>query len=326
MTLKPTISFTANGDVYHIPNSWEQLSPSLFQGIMTDLHLMACGELPIAMVRINHVCRVMGWKPNKIREPEAHENLAWLASQITFPILIEYPDNDAALATFSSEERQRYKRFDPSHLPNTPLARYLSRLPYRYVVDSCFCAQLLPTIEIDGKQFHGYKVNTSYGHLTTSLTALQFIEARALLDATPDTLPLLAAILYCPSTYNSQRAQDLAQDFARLSEVTLQAIAFNFRSLTNYLFTRTPFSLLTASTDHSHPSPIATGALESLYALSSDGLGDIHTIEQINLIQYLTILRKKLIDTVRSLHATKMELSDIANETSLPLHIIRQIL
>jgi hypothetical protein len=47
-------------------------------------------------------------------------------------------------------------------------------------------------------------------------------------------------------------------------------------------------------------SAISTGALESLYNLSSDGFGDIETIEQMNVIQYLTILRKKIIDTVRS--------------------------
>lgn len=45
-----------------------------------------------------------------------------------------------------------------------------------------------------------------------------------------------------------------------------------------------------------------------------------------NILQYLTILRKKLIDTVRSLHSAKMEKTDIANETGLPIHIINDIL
>ena len=45
-----------------------------------------------------------------------------------------------------------------------------------------------------------------------------------------------------------------------------------------------------------------------------------------NVIQYLTILRKKLIDTVRSLHAAKMENVDIEKETGLPIRIINQIL
>ena len=73
-------------------------------------------------------------------------------------------------------------------------------------------------------------------------------------------------------------------------------------------------------------SAISTGALESLYNLSSDGLGDVDTIERMNILQYLTILRKKLIDTVRSLHSAKMEKIDIAKETGLPIHIINDIL
>jgi hypothetical protein len=45
-----------------------------------------------------------------------------------------------------------------------------------------------------------------------------------------------------------------------------------------------------------------------------------------NVIQYLTILRKKIIDTVRSLHAAQMDKVDIARETRLPIHIINEIL
>ena len=103
------------------------------------------------------------------------------------------------------------------------------------------------------------------------------------------------------------------------------AIAFNFQAFVNYLFTKTQFKLLTEAKE-TRKSTISTGALESLYNLSADGLGDIDKVEQMNVIQYLTILRKKLIDTVRSLHAAKMENVDIEKETGLPIRIINQIL
>ena len=105
----------------------------------------------------------------------------------------------------------------------------------------------------------------------------------------------------------------------------LTAIAFNFQAFVNYLFTKTEFKLLTEA-KNTKVSAISTGALESLYNLSSDGLGDVDTIERMNILQYLTILRKKLIDTVRSLHSAKMEKVDIANETGLPIHLINDIL
>ena len=105
----------------------------------------------------------------------------------------------------------------------------------------------------------------------------------------------------------------------------LSSIAFNFQAFVNYMFTKTEFKLLTELED-TKSSAISTGALESLYNLSSDGFGDIDTVEHMNLIQYLTILRKKLIDTVHSLHAAKMDKVDIAKETRLPVHIINEIL
>lgn len=117
----------------------------------------------------------------------------------------------------------------------------------------------------------------------------------------------------------------MATVFAKLPEDELQAIAFNFQAFNNYLFTQTDFRLLTAAKE-GKCSAISTGALESLYNLSNDGLGDITAIEQMNVIKYLTILRKKIIETVRSMDAMKMEKADIEKETGLPLHIINQIL
>ena len=125
--------------------------------------------------------------------------------------------------------------------------------------------------------------------------------------------------------YDSAGAHRLASEFASLTEYELQAIAFNFQAFNNYLFSQTEFRLLTASKEGKN-STISTGALESLYNLSNDGLGDITVIEQMNVINYLTILRKKIIETVRSMSSMKMEKVDIEEETGLPIHIINQIL
>lgn len=120
-------------------------------------------------------------------------------------------------------------------------------------------------------------------------------------------LPLLAAILYHPGLYDSESAHSLAKSFEKLPDATLQSIAFNFSSFVNYLFTTTQFRILIAG-ESEKKSLITTGALESLYNLSNDGLGDISAIEQMNIIKYLTILRKKLIETVRSLNFAEIPL------------------
>lgn len=324
--LNPTIDFIAKGTQYSIPNSWEGITPYLFQSLIHDIGLMAKGKLSVAMVRVNYVCRVMGWKLKKMKDSDGWANLAWLAEQVTFPFTIVYPDNDAALQDLDSDTRKLCKRIPPHRLTGITIARYLSKLPYNYAVDSCFCKQMIPVIRFNDEELYSaYTIDTSFNRLTCSLTALQFIEARSLIGGSLEQLPLLAAILYYPDRYSSDGAHSLAHKFVKLPVDELTAIAFNFQAFVNYLFTKTEFKLLTEA-KNTKVSAISTGALESLYNLSSDGLGDVDTIERMNILQYLTILRKKLIDTVRSLHSAKMEKVDIANETGLPIHLINDIL
>ena len=91
------------------------------------------------------------------------------------------------------------------------------------------------------------------------------------------------------------------------------------------MFSKTQFRILVAG-ESEKKSLITTGALESLYNLSNDGLGDISTVEQMNLIKYLTILRKKLIEAVQSMGSAEMPVVDIAKNTGLPISLIKQII
>lgn len=320
-----TIDFCVKGETYRIPNAWELLTPLQYEKLVGGLNKVAKGELSIAMLRVNYVCDMMDWNPKKIKGEESLANLAWLAEQVTFIFNIQYPDNNEALKDLDLETKMKLQKTPPDRIHGLPIARYLAKLDYKYILDACFCAQLIPTVKIADKVYSGYKIDTSFDNLTCSMTALQYIEARKLIGCTMDKLPLLAAILYTPGTYSSDTAHVLAHDFARLSENTLQAIAFNFQCFNNFLFTKTDFFILTAGKGEKE-NLISTGALESLYNLSSDGMGDIRTIEQMNIIQYLTILRKKLIESVRSLNDMKMERSEIASKTGLPLNIINSIL
>lgn len=321
------IEFYVNQEKFEVPNAWEELTPAQFEGIMSDVSLVTKGELSPAMLQIRHICRVMEWDLNRLVESKDEDtlsNLAMLGEQVDFIFRISYPDNDAALQELSREEYLKAKKITPERL-ELPIARYLSKLDYKFSLNSCFCAQLIPYVSIQGTLYSGYVIDTGFNQLTCSLTALQFIEARALIGCDKKMLPLLAAILYHPGAYNSESAHALAKSFKRLSEETLQSIAFNFLSFTNFLFSATEFRILTAG-DCEKKSPITTGALESLYNLSSDGYGDVSTIEQINIIKYLTILRKKLIETVRSMHHAEMKVIDIAHETGLPIPLIKKII
>jgi hypothetical protein len=152
-------------------------------------------------------------------------------------------------------------------------------------INACFPAQLVPQVEARKHPYNAYRIHTEYGTLTCGLTAIQFIEAYELQDCPPEKLPLLAAILYLPGRYTSERAHLLAHRFAGVDPVVLQAISFNFTAFINYLFTQTPFHILRAKRGTAAvTATITTGMAESLYNLSADGLGNVDVIGQMPLI------------------------------------------
>ena len=65
---------------------------------------------------------------------------------------------------------------------------------------------------------------------------------------------------------------------------------------------------------------------ESLYNLSADGLGDVDVIEQMPVIKYLTILRKKLIESVTAMNEVGLDLVEISDKTGLSIKMIKMIL
>lgn len=286
--MKKTISVRANGKVYEIPNSWELLTSDQYLKLIELLSLMENGQYPSGAVKCLFLCYMMKWDLNRIkRDEKVLGNFMSIASQITF-IFQEKDD--------------------------------------KFVLDLCFCRQQLPLIFIDKKAYYGYDINTDFQSLTCSLTALQYIEARQLLDMGEESLPLLAAVLYFgKGQYSSEKAQKLALQFRKLPANTLRAIALNFTAVNNFLFSKTEFSLLTKFLPQKGNS-ITTDATDALYDLSKDGLGNANQVEKMNVLTYLRILRKKTIEGVKSLKASGMEMAKIADEVGLPLEIVKQII
>lgn len=273
--------------VVSVPNRWELLTPKQYLFLVALITQYANKLATMDDVRLFYVFRVLGINPASITDPEAMANLTIISEQIDFI-------------------------FDENGKINLS-----------------FLAQLVPEIEVSGKLFkkryRGYEINTAFDTLTCSLTAAQFIDAKQLLDGKAAQLPLLAAVLYSPLPYSSEIAHDLAEKFARVNPFVLQAVSLNFQAFITYLFTRTHFSLLSAGTKNNIPE-IATGMLETMYNLSADGMGDVQSVKQMPIIEFLTILRKKIIESVKSMHAAKIDIVKIANATGLPTRIIKKML
>lgn len=286
--MKKSISVRANGKEYEIPNSWDLLTSEQYLKLIDLLSLMESGQYPPGAIKCLFLCHLMKWDINKIKRDEhALENFMAIASQLTF--------------IFQEKED-------------------------KFVLNLCFCRQMLPIVFIDKKAYYGYEVSTDYNSLTCSLSALQYIEARQLLDMGEDSLPLLAAVLYFKKgEYSSEKAQKLADEFRKLPANTLRAIALNFTAVNNFVFLKTEFSLLTKFVPQKG-NAITTDATDALYDLSKDGLGNASQVERMNVLTYLRILRKKTIDGVKALRTAGMDVVKIANEVGLPLEIVKKII
>lgn len=292
---KEDITIMSGSQTAVIPNSWQGVTPDVFQKFVSNLAEHYAGNITVADIRRRYVLDVMGWRLSRIHDADALATVISIADRVTF---------------LFAEEGQ-------SITPNLN-----------------FFAQFVPTIKIGTTEYHAYTVSTAYNNLTTSLTALQFIEAQQILQqatvpgsfaAGQSSLPFLAAILYCPPPYNSTTAQLLADKMQQLSPVTLMAIQMNFIAFTTALYSQTEFALL-AKFQPKKQSPIATDMADALYDLCADGLGTHEEVEQMNLLTYLRILRKKTIEAVRQMRSMEWDVIRISQETTLPVSVIQQII
>lgn len=269
-----------------LPNSWRGMTPGVFRRYVANMLMLYAGTMTETDVKVRYVLDVMGWRAERLSE-DGIANVVALANRITF--------------LFTSQG-------DGTIVP-----------------DLNFMAQMVPVVKVGTTEYKGYEVSTAFCSLTTTLTALQYIEARQLMQGGEAQLPLLAAVLYCPGDYDSARAQRLATEMARLDRVTLAAIQMNFVAFDRALYTQTDFSLL-AKFQPKKQSPIATDMADALYDLSADGLGTHQDVERMNLLTYLRIMRKKTIEAVRQMRSMEWDVARISQETTLPVAVIHQII
>ncbi len=319
------VSLITDGEPLTMPDNWELLDPQTYLKVVSGLMDFSAGRKPPMRVKVEYARQALKVKGHELRTQDDVLNMIALAEKVTFIFRIKYND-EQILSSLSSAEREQFHSMDPHRIEH-PLARAIAqRNAYSYMLNACFCAQLLPEITVDGKKYQAYTVSTGYDMLSTSMTALQYLDARQLMNQ-PDSLPLLAAVLYCPGQYDPKQAHDLAATMEKLDAVTLSAIQLNFLAFDTFLLTRTPFSILQDREGPAKPAaPIATGPIEGLYSLASAGYGNLDQVEQMNVIKYLTLMRKQLIESVQTMHSSGMKITEIAQKSGLSFATLNKIL
>lgn len=316
------IHFFSASKTYDIPNSWYEIDLLSFPSLFEDLCLLASGGLSLGQVRTRYLIRTFELEGNQLSDDQLATLVAF-SEEIDFFFDLVYPDG--VIDGMPDEVKKVAQKVFPEKMSPSIHRRVLLRKVPRIVLNNKFCRQLLPELKIGSQTLSGYSINYKYGVLTSNLTAIQFVEAQALVGH-EDKLPLLAAMLYAPACekFDISIAHQRATDLEQLPATTLAAINFIFGAFVQFVFSSNQYHLLVEGEQTA--SPISKGALESLYDLSADGLGNVQEVEQMNVIQYLSILRKKTIDAVKALAAADMDRVDISKETGLPIATINHIL
>ena len=169
--------------------------------------------------------------------------------------------------------------------------------------------------------YPGFRMNRIGEVLNTDLPAGDFIDATTLHDqymksGSEEILNQMVSLLY-------KLPEGVA---ASIPAGTRAAILFNFRAILLFLTHQTQYGILWKAGKTNQDEKISIGFVDSLYSLAKAGYGDTTRLKTISVVEFLDLLLKEVIDTVKTLKDAKMDLTKIAEVTKLSLNQIQSIL
>lgn len=310
---------------YQLPDRWEELSSDQFIHLVGLLTAYSTGELTADMVRTLYFLEVAGIHKRKVRSAQQaetfSENVYRISRNLNFMFQVVY-DNNQAIRSMSDEFRGLLERWLPEDLEgNEPELRVARKLKKNVEIDCTFAKNLVPFLKIRKRRYPGYRMDLTGEVLNTDLPAGDFIDASTLHDqymksGSGQILDQLVARLY-------KLPEGAA---AGIPMETKTAILFNFRAILLFLTHRTQYGILWKSGSTNQDEKISIGFVDSLYSLAKAGYGDTTRLKTVSLVEFLDLLLKEVIDTVKSLRDMKMDLVKISEVTKLSINQINSIL
>lgn len=325
-------TFYFSDNQYTFPDSWYELNPLQYQALVAVLLDFANGSITADAARAIWFCSIANINPQVVTDAAsgqlASENIYRASRELTFFLKIEYSEK---IDHLSKESRKLLHKRPPEELPQTPEIRWASKLQYTYVPDTVFAAQLLPEIKLKKEVFTGYRAKLTGGILDVSLNAQQYIDANTLLDEYYKSLNYellndLLSILYFPGHYNSEEIQLHAGKFETVSPIIKHAVLLNFQALTQFLALKTKYGLMWSRITNKKAPQISVGFGDTIYSLAKLGYGTVEELSHINLMKFLDLSLKNIIDTVSYLNENEVSLAEIASKTGLSIANIQKLI
>lgn len=319
-------------NTYEFPDRWEELSKLQYLQLVDALMDYSTGKANAMGCRATWFCNMAGIdiKRRDNQNDTFWENIYRAANLFNFFFEIEYFDKATgerkSISHFPREIREKLRKNIPDSLPDLPEHRWVSKLAYRYVIDAVFAKNLLPDITIAGKSYPGYRFGLSCSVLTTSLTTRDFTDAtmvynRYVESKDPENLRQLIGILYFKNVQNAEKL------IIQVPDRVSFAILLNFQAILAFVMNKTRYSIIwTRKAAVSQENKLSVGVADSIYMLSKQGYGSVNELSRENLVVYLDLLLKNVIDTVLFMHNNKSTIEEIATETGLAIHQVKKII
>lgn len=309
---------------FHIPNQWEELSPTQFHKVGRALHLLEVGEVDFMEFKLLVIYALMEEEPKLSPENEIYcENLFRISEHITFPYKFVYPD--AKFGNFPDDVQQwlgKHLPFDSSN----PYHRIAAKMDRYVFPDIHFAKQLLPVLP--DTKLQGYTFSVAGQIVNTTLTAGQYIDANTMLQQyqnskEPSFLAALVKILYSPHPYTSDKAENLS--LKKIAEGAQYAVMYNYMGIVSWISSLPKYDILfNAPERKKSKNPLGPNA--PLYTLSGKGFGTLKEVSNMPLFSYLDLLLKQTVDAVLQMQSVGKKKSEIAKELNISITQINTVL
>ncbi len=306
------LEFELNGSEYSCPNKWEELNSEQYLFLADLLLKYSLGDISVTEVRTELFLHLMGLKLKKLSKSDLlFENIFILSRQLTFMFKIVYEDSEQ-FSYFNKDTQKMLERYLPEDLYPSPEIELAEQMQCHYVIDAVFSNNLLS--KAGGVQ--GYEFEVEGGFVSSSLTAEQYVQAVTLYGAyiesgNKEQLVMLAEVLY-PNGDN-------------FTDAELHGIFLNFGAIQTFLY-NTKYGILWQRKSTGKKNKLTVGLMDSVYTLSTEGYGNLVEVKSYNLITYLDLLLKQLIDSVKTLQSYELQLPEIAEKTGLSVEQLNTII
>lgn len=302
------INFYLNGKPRNVPSEWDDLTQEQYLSLAPLLLRWTLGELSIDEVKVKWLMDILNLHSENIKYENKDtftRNLVFLADSITFFYSFEYENG---LKAVSEENRRLLKKHHPSTLLDSPEITYMCRQKCEIVLDAYIDRNLIPELHAEDTVVLGWSAEK-----ITAGAFLTCLDLITKLTTNPELVGKITEILYPGAMAD------------KIDKSVHYAVLFNFQAFANYIFQKTRFSILFRPPLNPRSVKSLSTNIDQLYSLCKKGYGSSVEIEEITVLQYLTILVNELFDAVRTMRCYDKSAVEIADTLNIKVEEVLAI-